>query len=80
MFNQWNNLRTSGGDNSLLAFGAHFPLTLSFPDQIFNSLYRQPYNSFNVSSENLVLDQIIIPKLILFSILITYLVDIVFIS
>ena len=52
-------------------------LTLYLPDQIFNSLYCQPYNSYSVSSENLVLDQLIIPKLILFSILVTYLVDIV---
>ena len=33
----------------------------------------------NVRSENLVLDQLIIPKLIFFSILITYLLDIVLI-
>ena len=43
-----------------------------------NSPYCQPYNSYNVSSENLVLDQLI-PKLIFFFILITYLVDIVLI-
>ena len=54
-------------------------LTLYLPDQICNSLYRQPYNSYNVSSENLVLDQLIIPKLILFSILVTYLVEIILI-
>ena len=35
--------------------------------------------SFNVSSENLVLDHPIIPKLIFFSILIAYLFDIVLI-
>ena len=53
-------------------------LTLELPDQIFTSLYCQPYNSYNVSSENLVLDQVIIPKLTfsLFSI-ITHLIDIV---
>ena len=47
-------------------------LTLELPDQIFTSLYCQPYNSYNVSSENLVLDQVIIPKLTfsLFSLLI----------
>ena len=39
------------------------PLT---PDQIFNSPYCQPYNSYNVSSEKLVLDQPIIPKSIFF--------------
>ena len=37
----------------------------------------QSYNFHNVSSENLVLDQLIIPQLIFFFILITYLVDIV---
>ena len=40
---------------------------------------HQPYNSYNVSSENLVLDQLIIPKLIVFFFLITCLVDIVLI-
>ena len=42
-----------------------------------NSPYCQPNNSYYVSSENLVLDQPIIPELIFFFILITYLVDIV---
>ena len=37
---------------------------------------NQPYNSYNVSSKNLILDHLIIPKLIFFFILITYLVDI----
>ena len=54
-------------------------LTLSLLDQICNFLYCQYYNSYDVSSENLVLDQLIIPKLIFFFILITYLVDIVLI-
>ena len=53
--------------------GVH--LTFELPDQICNSPCRQPYNSYNVSLENLVLDQVVIPKLILFFILITYLVD-----
>ena len=44
-----------------------------------NSPYCQPNNSYNVSSENLALDQPIIPKFILFFILITCLVDIVLI-
>ena len=48
---------------------------VQLPDQICNSPYCQPYNSHNVSSENLVLDQLIIPKLILFFILMIYLVD-----
>ena len=52
-------------------------LTFLLADQICNSPYCQPYNSYNVNSENLVLDQLIIPKLIFFFILITYLVDIV---
>ena len=54
-------------------------LTLQLPDQICHSPYCQPYNSYNVRSENLVLDQLIIPKLIFFFILITCLVDIVLI-
>ena len=37
------------------------------------------FNSYNVSSENLVLDQLIIPKLIFFFVLIINLVDIVLI-
>ena len=56
-----------------------FSLTLLLPDQICNSPYCQPYNSYSFSSENLVLDQLIIPKLIFFFILIIYLVDIVLI-
>ena len=48
------------------------------PDQICNSPYCQLYNSY-VSSENLVLDQLIIPKLIFFFIFITCLVDILLI-
>ena len=32
-------------------------LTLKLPDQICNSPYYQLYNSYNVSSGNLVLDQ-----------------------
>ena len=54
-------------------------LTLSRPDQICDSLYCQLYNSHNVSSENLVLDQLTIPKLIFFFILITYRFDVVLI-
>ena len=46
---------------------------------MYNPPYCQPYNSCKVSSENLGLDQLIIPKLIYFFILITYLVDIVLI-
>ena len=53
-------------------------LTLELPDQICNSPYCQSYNSY-VSSENLVLYPLIIPKLIVFFGLITYLVDIVLI-
>ena len=41
-----------------------------------NFPYCQLYNSYNDSSENLVLDQLSIPKLIFFFILITYLVNI----
>ena len=52
-----------------------FLLTLKLPDKICNSPKCQPYNSCNVSSEKLVLDQLVIPKLIFCYILITYLVD-----
>ena len=38
-------------------------LTLQLPDQICHSPYCQLCNSYNVSSENLVLDQLSIPKL-----------------
>ena len=54
-------------------------LTLQLSDQICNSSYCQPYDSYNVSSENLVLDQLIILNLIFSFILDTYLVDIVLI-
>ena len=54
-------------------------LTLKLPDQICHSPHCQPDNSYYVSSENLVLDQLIIPKLIFLFILITYLVDMVLI-
>ena len=51
-------------------------LTLQLPDQICNSPYCQSYNYSNASSENIVLDQLIIPELIVSLILITCLVDI----
>ena len=54
-------------------------LTLSLSDLGSKSPYCLPYGSHDVSSENLVLDQLIIPQLIFFFILITYLVDIVLI-
>ena len=54
-------------------------MSLTCKDKIGNSPYCQPYNSYDVSSENLVLDQLIIPKLIFFFIFITCLVDIVLI-
>ena len=54
-------------------------LAVKLLDQICNSPYCQPYNSYMLSSENLVLDQLIIPKFIFFFILVTYLVDIVLI-
>ena len=53
-------------------------LTLSLQDLLSNSPDYLSYNSY-VSSENLVSDQLIIPKLILFFFLITYLVDIILI-
>ena len=66
---------------SIISFVSYsaYTLTLQLSDQICNSPYYQPYNSFNFSSEKLVLDQLIISQLIFFFILITYLVDIVLI-
>ena len=54
-------------------------LTLKLSDQICDSPYCQPYSSYSVSSENVVLDQLILPKLIFFFILITCLLDTVLI-
>ena len=48
-------------------------------DLISSSLYCLPYSSCDVRSENLVLDQLMIPLMIFFFILITYLLDIVLI-
>ena len=55
------------------------PLYQYFQDLISNSPYCLPYNPNDVDSENLVLDQLIISKLIFFFILITCLLDIVLI-
>ena len=60
-------------------FWIYWALTLKLLVQICHSPYCQPYNSCNVSSENLELDQLIIPKLIFFFILITCLLNIVLI-
>ena len=90
-FTLWNNAylqkTNSGSNNRYMTLPDDFVfidhtkngLTLQLPAQICNSSYCQPYNSCNVSSENLVLDQLIIPKLIFFFILITYLVDVILI-
>ena len=48
-------------------------------DLISNSFYCLTYNSYDVNLENLVLDQPIIPQLIVYFILITCLLDIVLI-
>ena len=53
--------------------------TFHSKDLISNSPYCLPYNSYDVSLENLVLKQLIIPLLIFFFILITSLLDIVLI-
>ena len=50
-------------------------LTLTLPDLIINSPYYLSYKSCDVSSENFVLDQLVIPQLIFFFILITCLLD-----
>ena len=90
-FTLWNNAYlqkpNSGSNNWYVTLPDDFVfidhtkngLTLQLPAQICNSPYCQPYNSCNVSSENLVLDQLIIPKLIFFFMLITYLVDVILI-
>ena len=52
-------------------------LTLRSHDLMNNSPYCLPYNSYDVSSENLVLDQLIIPFTISLFILITCVLDIV---
>ena len=52
---------------------------LNSQDLISNSLYCLLYNSYDVSLENLELDQPIIPKLIFFYILISCLLDIIII-
>ena len=46
-------------------------------DLTSNSPYCLSYNSFDISAENLVLNQLIIPWLILFFIFVTCLLDIV---
>ena len=74
LFFQWLLSNLSVIDRQLTVI---WQLTLQLSDQICNSPKCQPYNSYNVSSEKLVLDQLIIPKLTFFFILITYLVDIV---
>ena len=56
-----------------------WPKPFNSQDFISDSPYCLLYNLFDVSLENLELDQPIIPKLIFFYILITYLVDIVLI-
>ena len=67
-----------GWDLSLLfKLRNKYLLNFSLPDQICHSPYCQPYNYYNISSKNLILDQLIIPKLTFFFILITYLVVIV---
>ena len=74
----WNN-SLAGDWVSIKQINFHVKLTLSLSDQICDSPYCKPYNSYNVSSENLVLDQPINSKLIFFFILITYQADIVLI-
>ena len=64
MYKKWNGVGNAAVfDFITLRSNCNFP-------------YYQLYNSYNDSSENLVLDQLFIPKLIFFFILITYLVNI----
>ena len=57
-----------------MVFGTLFNLLTPRSNLLFSLL--STIHSCNVSSENLVLDQLIIPKLIIFFVLITHLVDI----
>ena len=57
----------------------HSNFCTSLHVEICHSPYCQSYNSYNVNSENLVLDQLIIPKFIFIFILITCLLDVVLI-
>ena len=68
----WKVYKKNGSSLSLVS-----KLYLTINPFICNSPYSQRYNYHNVSSENSVLDQLFIPKLVFFFILITYLVDIV---
>ena len=58
-------------------FTEAFFLPFDSHNLISNSLYCLTYNSFDVNLENLVLDQLIIPWLIFYFIIITCLLDIV---
>ena len=64
LYKKWNGVENAAVFNLLT------------PRSNRNFPYCQPYNSYNDSSENLVLDQLFIPKLIFFFIFITYLVNI----
>ena len=71
LLSRWFRLFLSLPKNKQGAFNSQDPISSSF--------YCLPYSSCDVSSENLVLDQLIIPLMIFFFILITYLLDIVLI-
>ena len=75
----WNttSLQMLSAASKVLQFNSLTLLTLYLPDQICKFSLQSTIQFFNVSSENLVLDQLIIPKLIFFFILITCLLDIV---
>ena len=73
--NRFKKKCSAGAEIDRKLFTPHQPFHSQ--DLISNSPYYLPYNSYDVSSENLVLDQLIIPWLIFFSILITCLLDIV---
>ena len=49
-------------DTDVVVYGVN-PLTLTLKDQICNSCYCQAYSSYNVCSDNLVLDQLITTNL-----------------
>ena len=64
----------SQGKRANMSYPFHFQHLVSY------SPYYLPYNSYDVSSESLVLDHLITSLLIFFYILITFLLDIVLLS
>ena len=73
------NILRSLWDVFLQVWNQRFCQPIHSQDVISHSLYCLQYNFYTVSLENLVLDQLIISSLIFFFILITCLLDVLFI-